>query len=59
MRLDSRYKISTFLSDQRGLTVVEYVLAAALLVGSVALVFFSLEVGLSSKFSNTISSIGE
>lgn len=51
--------VRRFLKDQNGLTVVEYVFAAALLVGAVALIFLSLEVGLTSKFNNSISSIGQ
>ncbi|GEA51098.1 hypothetical protein VIN01S_19020 [Vibrio inusitatus NBRC 102082] len=45
--------------DEEALTVVEYVIGAALLVAVVSSVFFALEVGLSSKFSNTLNNIGK
>lgn len=48
-----------FFTKQRGLTVVEYVVAAALLVGAVTVVFIALEIGLSTSFQNSISSIGQ
>ncbi|GAD90389.1 Flp/Fap pilin component family protein [Vibrio halioticoli NBRC 102217] len=46
-----------FLSDEEALTVVEYVIAAALLVAVISTVVFSLQVGLTDKFNSTIDSV--
>ncbi|GAM54377.1 hypothetical protein JCM19231_2266 [Vibrio ishigakensis] len=48
-----------FLRNQDGLTVVEYVVAAALLVGAIAVIFTGLEVSLTTSFNKTISSAGK
>ncbi|MPW37798.1 Flp family type IVb pilin [Vibrio sp. B1Z05] len=47
-----------FLSDEEALTVVEYVIAAALLVAVISTVFFGLQVGLSNKFNSAIEGVG-
>ncbi|MEZ9834062.1 Flp family type IVb pilin [Vibrio breoganii] len=45
--------------NEEGLTVVEYVMAAALLVAVVSSVFYALEVGLTSKFNESMNNIGK
>ncbi|PMF69802.1 hypothetical protein BCT94_15635 [Vibrio breoganii] len=52
------FAVLQFFRNEDGLTVVEYVVAAALLVSVVTLVFITLQTGLSDKFSSTISSAG-
>lgn len=52
------FAVLQFFRNEDGLTVVEYVVAAALLVSVVTLVFLTLQTGLSGKFSSTISSAG-
>ncbi|MEZ9709687.1 Flp family type IVb pilin [Vibrio breoganii] len=42
-----------FLSSEQGLTVVEYVLGAALLVGTISLVFVALEGELTTSLQTT------
>lgn len=49
--------ISSFLKDEEGLTVVEYVIGAALLVLALVGVFAALRDGLSQSLSNTLDSI--
>ncbi|WP_261816780.1 Flp family type IVb pilin [Vibrio gallicus] len=48
-----------FMQDQEGLTVVEYVVAAALLVGALVVFFTGYEVTLSGKINQTVSSLPE
>ncbi|MEZ9974770.1 Flp family type IVb pilin [Vibrio breoganii] len=43
-----------FFYDEEGLTVVEYVMGAALLVVALTFVFIALEDGLISSFENTL-----
>ncbi|MFA0448790.1 Flp family type IVb pilin [Vibrio breoganii] len=47
--------IIRFFIDEEGLTVVEYVLGAALLVIALVAVFTALEVGLTNSLDNTIN----
>jgi pilus assembly protein Flp/PilA len=47
--------IRKFLQDEQGLTVVEYVVGAALLVTGLSLIFNNLGNSLDAKLSNTIS----
>ncbi|GAB7219386.1 hypothetical protein VcTj87_12070 [Vibrio comitans] len=51
-------KLERFYSDETGLTVVEYVVAAALLVSAVTLIFLTLQTELPKKFNSAISSAG-
>lgn len=46
--------IIRFFYDEEGLTVVEYVIGAALLVVALVFIFITLENGLISSFSNTM-----
>lgn len=50
--------IALFCREEEGLTVVEYVVAASLIVVMISVVMVSLEVGLIGKFSSAISSAG-
>ncbi|CAM3996205.1 Flp family type IVb pilin [Vibrio neonatus] len=47
-----------FFFDEEALTVVEYVIAAALLVAVISTVFLTLQTGLTSKFNDAIDSVG-
>ncbi|MFA0080965.1 Flp family type IVb pilin [Vibrio breoganii] len=49
--------IVNFLKDEEGLTVVEYVIGAAMLVGGLTLVFNTLGTQLSGKLSEVIDDI--
>ncbi|WP_197485308.1 MULTISPECIES: Flp family type IVb pilin [unclassified Vibrio] len=51
--------IVNFFNDEDGLTVVEYVLGAALLVIAITGVFVALENGLSNSLSITIKSVNK
>ncbi|PMH41248.1 fimbrial protein [Vibrio sp. 10N.286.49.B3] len=51
--------IKAFMRDEEGLTVVEYVIGAALLVAALTAVFGSLKTDLAEKLTSTISSIGK
>ncbi|MFA0067918.1 fimbrial protein [Vibrio breoganii] len=57
--MDVKNKLISFFKDEEGLTVVEYVLGAALLVVALVAVFSSLQTGLTSSLSQTMSYIGE
>ncbi|MPW37799.1 Flp family type IVb pilin [Vibrio sp. B1Z05] len=50
--------IKSFAQDEEGLTVVEYVIGAALLVAAISVVFSNLGNDLNNKLTNTISSVG-
>ncbi|MEZ9974771.1 hypothetical protein BCS96_02300 [Vibrio breoganii] len=56
--MDIKNQISAFFKDEEGLTVVEYVLGAALLVVALVAVFSSLQTGLTDSLSSTMSYIG-
>jgi pilus assembly protein Flp/PilA len=56
--MDYLREVSRFLRNEDGLTVVEYVIGAAFLVGTVTLVFTNMGTDLSNKMSSTISSVG-
>ncbi|PMM48763.1 hypothetical protein [Vibrio breoganii] len=56
--MDIKNQISAFFKDEEGLTVVEYVLGAALLVVALVAVFSSLQTGLTNSLSSTMSYIG-
>ncbi|MDN3717476.1 Flp family type IVb pilin [Vibrio breoganii] len=56
--MDIKKQIVSFMQDEEGLTVVEYVIGAALLVLALVGVFSALRDGLSASLSATISSIG-
>lgn len=47
-----------FMQDEEGLTVVEYVVGAGLLVAGLTLIFSNMGSDLDNKLSATISSIG-
>ncbi|PMM20425.1 fimbrial protein [Vibrio breoganii] len=49
--------IKSFFKDEEGLTVVEYVLGAALLVVALVTVFSSLKSGLTSSLTQTMTYI--
>ncbi|PMO62648.1 hypothetical protein BCT06_01315 [Vibrio breoganii] len=57
--MDIKNQIVNFMQDEEGLTVVEYVIGAALLVLALVGVFNALSSGLQSSLSDTIGSIGE
>ncbi|GAB7219387.1 Flp family type IVb pilin [Vibrio comitans] len=50
-------KIKNFAEDEEGLTVVEYVIGAALLVAGLTLIFSTLGEQLSGKLTTVISEI--
>ncbi|MEZ8967673.1 Flp family type IVb pilin [Vibrio breoganii] len=52
--MDIKKSTIRFFEDEEGLTVVEYVLGAALLVVALSLVFNSLKDGLTSSLSTTM-----
>ncbi|MFA0448789.1 hypothetical protein AB4587_06420 [Vibrio breoganii] len=52
--MDIKSNIKNFFKDEEGLTVVEYVLGAALLVVAIAAVFGALENGLTNSLANTM-----
>ncbi|MEZ9897693.1 Flp family type IVb pilin [Vibrio breoganii] len=56
--MDIKQNILAFFRDEEGLTVVEYVIGAALLVLALVGVFNALSTGLSSSLSDTVSDIG-
>ncbi|GAD80995.1 Flp family type IVb pilin [Vibrio ezurae] len=49
--------IKSFAKDEEGLTVVEYVIGAALLVGGLTFIFDNLGSKLSTSLNNTIDNI--
>ncbi|GAM69831.1 hypothetical protein JCM19236_5129 [Vibrio sp. JCM 19236] len=49
--------IKAFARDEEGLTVVEYVIGAALLVAGLVIIFSNLGQSLSDKLNTTISEI--
>ncbi|GAD90390.1 hypothetical protein VHA01S_042_00160 [Vibrio halioticoli NBRC 102217] len=49
--------IKSFAKDEEGLTVVEYVIGAALLVGGLTIIFDNLGSKLSTSLNTTIDSI--
>ncbi|MEZ9834063.1 Flp family type IVb pilin [Vibrio breoganii] len=49
--------VKNFAKDEEGLTVVEYVIGAALLVAGLVIIFDNLGSQLSSKLNNTINNI--
>lgn len=55
--MDIKNKVVNFINDEEGLTVVEYVLGAALLVAAISAVFSSLETGLITSLDNTLEAI--
>ncbi|MFS1865901.1 Flp family type IVb pilin [Vibrio breoganii] len=57
--MDIKRNIINFFNDEEGLTVVEYVIGAALLVLALVGVFNALKTGLSSSLNDTISAIGK
>ncbi|GEA61691.1 Flp family type IVb pilin [Vibrio comitans] len=50
--------VCKFWQDQTGLSVVEYVIAAAFLVAAITTVFLAWQIGLSNTLSDVISSAG-
>ncbi|GEM80153.1 Flp family type IVb pilin [Vibrio superstes] len=50
-------KIADFIFNEEALTVVEYVVAASLLVAAVTAVFFALNVGLVDKFNSSMNKV--
>mgnify|MGYP001217454989 CR=1 FL=1 len=48
----------TFIQDEEGLTVVEYVVGAGLLVGGLTVIFSNLGTSLSTALNNAIDGIG-
>ncbi|OCH73107.1 fimbrial protein, partial [Vibrio breoganii] len=58
MDTKSLSSIETFLRDEEGLTIIEYVLGAALMVAILGVVFSALEGRLKSSLENTIDSVG-
>lgn len=50
-------QIKAFANDEEGLTVVEYVIGAALLVAGLVIIFSNLGQSLSDKLNTTISEI--
>lgn len=50
-------KCKSFLKDEEGLTVVEYVVGAGILVGVITLVFSNLGTGLQTKLNSIITGI--
>ncbi|PMO51301.1 hypothetical protein BCT07_06315 [Vibrio breoganii] len=57
--MDIKKQIIGFMQDEEGLTVVEYVIGAALLVLALVGVFSALSDGLSASLSDTIGSIAD
>ncbi|OBT06589.1 fimbrial protein [Vibrio sp. UCD-FRSSP16_10] len=55
--MDIKSNIVSFFKDEEGLTVVEYVLGAALLVAAITAVFTQLEEGLKTSLSTTMSNL--
>ncbi|ANO32219.1 fimbrial protein [Vibrio breoganii] len=55
--MDIKSQIVGFFQDEEGLTVVEYVLGAALLVAAITAVFTSLEGGLINSLNNTMADL--
>ncbi|MDE1314828.1 Flp family type IVb pilin [Vibrio aestuarianus] len=51
-------QVKTFMQDEEGLSVVEYVVGAALLVGALSAVFTTLGTSLTSSLASSLSSIG-
>ncbi|MBW3694241.1 Flp family type IVb pilin [Vibrio sp. T187] len=49
--------VKAFMNDEEGLSVVEYVVGAALLVGALSAVFSTLGTSLTSELSSALSSI--
>jgi len=49
--------VKAFMQDEEGLSVVEYVIGAALLVGAITTVFSSMNTKLASKFNGALDSI--
>ncbi|MEZ9862746.1 hypothetical protein AB4353_06140 [Vibrio breoganii] len=50
-------QVKNFFADEEGLTVVEYVLGAALLVAALVVVFQSLQTGLTDSLSATMKRV--
>ncbi|PMG94445.1 Flp family type IVb pilin [Vibrio breoganii] len=57
--MDVKKNILSFFKDEEGLTVVEYVLGAALLVVAIASVFSALEGGLTDSLSDTLKFVSD
>ncbi|MEZ9356257.1 Flp family type IVb pilin [Vibrio breoganii] len=57
--MDIKKLVFDFFQDEEGLTVVEYVIGAALLVLALVGVFNALSSGLKASLTSTIGSIGE
>ncbi|MEZ9418825.1 Flp family type IVb pilin [Vibrio breoganii] len=55
--MDINKSIVNFFKDEEGLTVVEYVIGAAMLVGGLTLVFNTLGTQLSGKLSEVVGEI--
>ncbi|MEZ9709688.1 Flp family type IVb pilin [Vibrio breoganii] len=55
--MDIKSQIVGFFQDEEGLTVVEYVLGAALLVAAITTVFSTLEGGLINSLNNTMADL--
>ncbi|GEA61692.1 Flp family type IVb pilin [Vibrio comitans] len=51
-------KAKEFASDEEGLTVVEYVIGAALMVAGLGVIFSGLGAALATKLNTIISNIG-
>ncbi|PMG05647.1 fimbrial protein [Vibrio breoganii] len=57
--MDIKNNVLNFLKDEEGLTVVEYVLGAAMLVAAVTAVFSGLEENLKTSLSTTITGLND
>ena len=55
--MDIRTRVIEFLNDEEGLTVVEYVIGAALLVAGLTGIFTVLSDALETSLNNTIGGI--
>ncbi|MEZ9945632.1 hypothetical protein AB4331_11850 [Vibrio breoganii] len=55
--MDVKNQVKNFFADEEGLTVVEYVLGAALLVAALVVVFQSLQTGLTDSLSATMKRV--
>ncbi|MDE1248855.1 Flp family type IVb pilin [Vibrio aestuarianus] len=51
-------QVKTFMQDEEGLSVVEYVVGAALLVGALGAVFTTLGTSLTESLKTSLSEIG-
>lgn len=51
-------QVKTFMQDEEGLSVVEYVVGAALLVGALGAVFTELGSSLTTSLSTSLGKIG-